>query len=455
MSALAPISASMSSAEPRPVIGIVDDDPIMGESLVQRLQLEGYQAIWWQSGEEALSHLPSVDCRVLVCDIRLPDLDGEQLFRRALPDLGATPVIFITAFGEIEQAVRLMQAGADDYVTKPFEIEVLLRKIAALCVREVVAGNGNPGRETLSASAAMRVVESELLRVTDTASPVLLLGETGVGKEVAARQLHNASARRELPFVVVSCATIPVDRAESEMFGHERGGVTGSRTAHVGLVEQAGGGTLFLDEVSALLPALQGKLLRLLEDGHYRRLGGTQGLVSDARIVSSSNADLPALVARGEFPGRLVLPAERNRAAYPAAAGSLRRYHSSCGALPGTIRPWRRSPLAVLDTGRAGGVARLRLAGKCPGVAQPAWACTWPVSWRAADLGSGDLPGTGVTRSAGRAGRKSRRSARTGRTSAHRGGDIPDQWRDRESCRPARHLPDDALGKDAKVGSLV
>jgi DNA-binding response OmpR family regulator len=202
----------------------VDDDPIMGESLVQRLQLEGYQAIWWQSGEEALFHLPRTDCRVLVCDIRLPDLDGEQLFRRALSNLGATPVIFITAFGEIEQAVRLMQAGADDYVTKPFEIEVLLDKIAALCAREVVAGNGNPGRETLSASAAMRVVESELLRVTDTSSPVLLLGETGVGKEVAARQLHHTSARRDLPFIVVSCATIPVDRAESEMFGHERGG---------------------------------------------------------------------------------------------------------------------------------------------------------------------------------------------------------------------------------------
>lgn len=301
MTASVSAPASPVSAGLRPVIGIVDDDPIMGESLVQRLQLEGYRAIWWQSGEEALSHLPSAGCRVLVCDIRLPDLDGEQLFRRALPDLGATPVVFITAFGEVEQAVRLMQAGADDYVTKPFEIDVLLRKIAALCAREVTAGSGSTGRETLSASAAMHSVEAELLRVTDMASPVLLLGETGVGKEVAARHLHNASMRRDLPFVVVSCATIPVDRAESEMFGHERGGVVGSRIAHVGLVEQAGGGILFLDEVSALPPLLQGKLLRLLEDGSYRRLGGTHELVSEARIVSSSNADLPALVANGTF----------------------------------------------------------------------------------------------------------------------------------------------------------
>ena len=283
------------------MIGIVDDDLIMGESLVQRLQLEGYRATWWQSGEAALHHLQDADCRILVCDIRLPDMDGEQLFRRALPALGAMPVIFITAFAEVEQAVRLIRAGADDYLTKPFEVEALLGKIAALCAREVAAGNSARGREILSASAAMRGVQSELLRVKDAASPVLLLGETGVGKEVAARQLHDASIRRDLPFVVVNCATIPVDRAESEMFGHERGAVTGSRIAHVGLVEQAEAGTLFLDEVSALPPVLQGKLLRLLEDGSYRRLGGTQMLVSQARIVSSSNTDLSAYVAEGRF----------------------------------------------------------------------------------------------------------------------------------------------------------
>lgn len=293
--------ASIAATESRPMIGIVDDDPIMGESLVQRLQLEGYRATWWQSGAQALLQLQDTKCRVLVCDIRLPDLDGEQLFRRALPALGATPVIFITAFGGVEQAVRLIRAGADDYLTKPFEVEVLLRRIAVLCAREVAAGNSTPGQEVLSASAAMRGVEAELLRVKDAASPVLLLGETGVGKEVAARQLHDASPRRDLPFVVVNCATIPIDRAESEMFGHERGAVTASRIAHVGLVEQAEAGTLFLDEVAALPPSLQGKLLRLLEDGSYRRLGGTQVMVSQARIVSSSNADLSALVKQGRF----------------------------------------------------------------------------------------------------------------------------------------------------------
>ncbi len=288
-------------AETRPMIGVVDDDPIMGESLVQRLQLEGYRATWWQSGEEALRHLRDTGCQVLVCDIRLPDLDGEQLFRRALPELGATPVIFITAFGEIEQAVRLMQAGADDYVTKPFDIEALLHKIAMLCSREIAAGSGISGREVLSASATMRGIESVLLRVRDLSRPVLLLGETGVGKEVAARYLHDISTRRDQPFVAVNCAAIPVDRAESEIFGHERGSVSGSRTAHVGLVERAGAGTLFLDEISTLQRPLQGMLLRLLEDGSYRRLGGMQDMISEARIVSSSNADLHALMENGTF----------------------------------------------------------------------------------------------------------------------------------------------------------
>lgn len=277
------------------VIGLIEDDPIMGESLVQRLELEGYRVRWWQTGAKALASLSEIRCQVLICDIRLPDLDGEQLFRQILPQLGATPMIFITAFGQVEQAVRLMQAGADDYVTKPFEVEKLLQKIETLCAREAAAGNDLRGR-----AAAMRLVENELQRIKDAAGPVLIVGETGVGKEIAARQLHEDSARRERPFIVVSCATIPVKHADSVMFGHEAGDA-GSSNSHVGLVEQAEDGILFLDEVSALPLALQGKLLRLLEDGTYRRLGGTQELTSNARIISSSNTDLPRLVSDGRF----------------------------------------------------------------------------------------------------------------------------------------------------------
>ncbi len=285
----------------QPLIGIVEDDPIMGESLVQRLRLEGYQTRWWRSGEAALDSLTETTCHVLVSDIRLPDLSGEQLFRRVLRTLGTTPVIFITAFGEVEQAVRLMQAGANDYITKPFEVDALLTKIALLCAREVTAGSDTLGRQALSGSPTMRRVQSELFAAADKPDPVLLLGETGVGKGVAARQLHDMSLRKDLPFVIVNCATLPAERAESVIFGHERGVIPGSRTAHVGLVEQAGAGTLFLDEVSALAPVLQRKLLRLIEDKRYMRLGGVQEMISDARIISSSNADLPTLVREGQF----------------------------------------------------------------------------------------------------------------------------------------------------------
>jgi DNA-binding NtrC family response regulator len=284
-----------------PLIGIVEDDPIMGESLAQRLRLEGYETRWWKSGEAALASLRETTCHVLVCDIRLPDLSGEQLFRRVLPTLGTTPVIFITAFGEIEQAVRLMQAGANDYITKPFEIDALLAKIALFCAREVTAGSDTPGRQALSGSPIMRRLHDEVVRIKDRHDPVLFLGETGVGKEVAARQLHDVSLRKDLPFIVVNCATLPAERAEIVIFGHERGSIPGSRTAHIGLVEQAGAGTLFMDEISALAPVLQRKFLRLIEDKRYNRLGGMQEIISEARVVSSSNADLATLVREGQF----------------------------------------------------------------------------------------------------------------------------------------------------------
>jgi DNA-binding NtrC family response regulator len=341
----------------------------MGESLLQRLHLEGYRALWWQSGQEALDQFKDAGCHVLICDIRLPDLDGEQLFRRALPDLGATPVIFITAFGEIEQAVRLMRAGADDYVTKPFQVDELLRKIAALCAHGTAARDGNAGSEFLCVSAAMRHIEFELIRAKDAQSPMLLLGETGVGKEVAAHLLHDASSRQEQPFITVSCATIPLDRAESEMFGHERRSVAGARGARVGLVEQAGEGTLFLDEVSALAPLLQAKLLRLLEDGSYRRLGGTSNLLCNARIVSSTNADLPALVAEGRFRRDLYyrlnaielrIPPLRARSddIIPLTEHYLARFARSAGYRVPALTPAARS--ALLDHPWPGNVRELR-----------------------------------------------------------------------------------------------
>jgi DNA-binding NtrC family response regulator len=205
-------------------------------------------------------------------------------------------VLFITAYGDIEQAVRLVRGGADDYLTKPFDIDDLLERIERLL---------GARRATRSASSAlglsepMRRIEALLRRVADVDSSVLFTGESGVGKEVAARFLHQVSARS--PFMAVNCAAIPGELMESELFGHERGAFTGALTRHEGYAERAKGGILFLDEIGDLPAPLQAKLLRLLHDRTFHRLGSTTPLICRARVICSTNRDLEALVAAGAF----------------------------------------------------------------------------------------------------------------------------------------------------------
>ena len=279
-------------------IAVVEDDPVMGGSLVQRLELEGYAPLWWQSGAQALDELCRCRPDLLVCDIRLPDLSGEALLERVLPELGATPVLFITAFGDIGQAVRLIRRGADDYLTKPFDIDDLLERIGRLLAQRSAAP---AGLATLGVSEAMRRIEALLRRVADIDSSVLLTGESGVGKEVAARFLHEVSGRAGAPFVAVNCAAIPSELMESELFGHERGAFTGAHARHEGYAERARDGILFLDEVGDLSAALQGKLLHLLQERRFFRLGGETALACRARVVCATNRDLEALVAAGRF----------------------------------------------------------------------------------------------------------------------------------------------------------
>ncbi len=283
---------------PKACVAVVEDDPVMGGSLVQRLALEGYETLWWRRGDEAMAALRRRRPDVLVCDIRLPDMSGEDLFREVLPDLGAAPVLFVTAFAELEQAVRLIRKGADEYITKPFDIEDFLGRIDRLIARHAPATNSPP---TLGVSAAMREIEELLRRVADVDSSVLLIGESGVGKEVAARFLHQISPHAEAPFMAVNCAAIPSELMESELFGHERGAFTGAHARHEGYAERAGNGILFLDEVGDLPLALQGKLLRLLQERVFTRLGGEDVLAFNARLVCSTNKDLDALVRSGRF----------------------------------------------------------------------------------------------------------------------------------------------------------
>jgi len=276
-------------------IGLVEDDPIMGESIAHRLDLEGYHVDWWQSGEAAMRAVRAEAPDLLICDIRLPDINGETLFDRLVPDHPGMPVLFITGFAQVDQAVRLMRAGAADYIVKPFAIQDFLTKI------EILTRHSRDEASPLGRSMAMRRIDDLLHRVADIDSTVLLTGESGVGKEVAARHLHKLSPRAKAPFIAVNCAAIPRDLLESELFGHERGSFTGATARHIGYVERAAGGILFLDEISELPLALQSKLLRLLESRRFQRIGGESEMISDARVVCATNADLRSAVTRGAF----------------------------------------------------------------------------------------------------------------------------------------------------------
>lgn len=278
---------------------IVEDDPVMGESLIQRLNLEGYDTDWQKTGSEALAALHDRRPDILLCDVCLPDMTGEEIFRAASPRLGSAPVLFITAYGEIDQAVRLMCAGASDYLTKPFAMHDLLDRVEHLLQRHSPPSTN--GKPALGTSKAMQKIETVLRRVADIDSTLLFMGESGVGKEVAARFLHQTSPRADAPFMAVNCAAIPHELMESELFGHEKGAFTGAHTRHEGYAERARDGILFLDEVGELPLALQAKLLRLLQERVYSRVGGEETLGFNARLVCSTNCDLEASVAAGHF----------------------------------------------------------------------------------------------------------------------------------------------------------
>lgn len=278
------------------VVGLVEDDPIMGESLVQRLALEGTIVRWWKTGQEAISELERARPEAIICDIRLPDMNGEDVFRQLASMPETPPFLFITAFSDVDHAVSLMRAGAGDYLTKPFEMPDFLARLSEL----LPTGLAQAGPAALGFSDAMREVAYVLTRVARSKSPVLLTGETGVGKEVAAHYLHELGGGSR-PFMAVNCAAIPAELMEAELFGHERGAFTGALAKHAGYAERAGEGTLFLDEVGELSMALQSKLLRLLEERRFFRVGGERALAVNARVICATNADLQRRVSHGTF----------------------------------------------------------------------------------------------------------------------------------------------------------
>jgi DNA-binding NtrC family response regulator len=278
------------------LIGLVEDDQIMGESIVQRLALEGVTVKWWQRGRDAVREISENRFEAIVCDIRLPDIDGEDVFREAARSSSVPPFLFITGHADIDQAVRLMRAGAADYFTKPFEIDDFLVRLG-----ELMGPSTTSGTHVLGLSPKMKELERLLTRVAKLNSTVLISGETGSGKEVAARYLHAVAGADDRPFMAVNCAAIPGDLLESELLGHEKGAFTGASQRHLGYAERAGEGVLFLDEIGELRSELQAKLLRLIEDKSFYRVGGERSVPFKGRLVVATNADLPKLVQAGRF----------------------------------------------------------------------------------------------------------------------------------------------------------
>ena len=285
---------------------VVEDEAYVRESLASLLERRGYAVTTSGSVEEVVARRQHEGVDLVLADLKLPGASGLSLVERLQPD--GPPVVVLTGHGTVSSAVECVKAGAADYLLKPVDPQELLLVVErALAnrrlVREVryLRGERRGPAEPVGVSAGWREVVALLRVAAPVPTPVLLVGESGTGKEEAARLLHRLSPRSEAPFVTVNCAAIPLELFESEFFGHRRGAFTGAIADREGRFQVAHGGTLLLDEVDALPPLAQAKILRVLQDGTFERVGESRPTSVDVRLVCASNADLVAAVAAGRF----------------------------------------------------------------------------------------------------------------------------------------------------------
>jgi DNA-binding NtrC family response regulator len=290
---------------------VVDDDEAMRDMVIALLEDCGHEANAAHNADQALECLRDREFDAVVSDIRMPGRSGVEMLgeiRELRPD---TPVILMTAFGTIDSAVEAMQAGAFDYVTKPFKRDALLVSLERAFERRSLEQENRRLRRAvdrtssfggmIGASPAMREVFALIRKVSDSRAGVLITGESGTGKELVARTLHFSGARAEKPFIPINCSALPEGLMESELFGHVRGAFTGAVSNKRGLFEEADGGTLFLDEIGDMSLALQSKLLRVLQDRLVRPVGGNRSRMIDVRVVAATNHNLRAAVQDGGF----------------------------------------------------------------------------------------------------------------------------------------------------------
>ncbi len=274
---------------------VVEDDAALRGALVAALRSGGYQTVEAADGEAALQVLATGPVSLVLTDIQMAPMDGHTLLGEVKRQWPQTPVVMMTAYGDIARAVQAVREGASHYLTKPFDIDVLLAEVARF--KRTLASDD----ERAVASPGLRDLYTLAERVAASDATVLVTGESGVGKEVLARFIHARSPRAGRPFVAINCAAIPDNLLESTLFGHEKGAFTGATGSHAGKFEQANGGTLLLDEVSELPMPLQAKLLRALQEREVERVGGTRPIPVDIRVVATSNRDMAGQVAEGGF----------------------------------------------------------------------------------------------------------------------------------------------------------
>lgn len=290
----------------------VEDDPPVRASLTQTLELEGLDVIACGSAEEALPHIQAGAQIVVATDVRLPGMDGLALLDHVIKTDAEMPVVLVTAHGDVAMAVQAMRTGAYDFLEKPFAPErfvdtlkrALDKRVLQVAVDELRGQlQRRSGMEAvlLGNSPAMQQVRAQVLNLADTSADVMILGETGTGKELVARCLHDQSSRRDRNFVAINCGGLPEALFESELFGHEPGAYTSAGKRRIGKIEHANGGTLLLDEIETMPMTLQIKLLRVLQERKVERLGSNDELPINVRVIAATKADLRALSEQGKF----------------------------------------------------------------------------------------------------------------------------------------------------------
>lgn len=299
------------SSQERTKIYVVEDDPGLAELLVEEIETEGFQVRHAISAEDAWEAIPEWAPDVVVTDMKLPGESGMVLIPKLKQMSNPPGILMITAFGTVSQAVEALKQGADDFLTKPLDIEHLLIAIQKVLKQRELQSEVNKLRADsekdgvwhgmLGKSRVMRNLYQDIERVSQTDSAILILGASGTGKELVAKAIHEQSMRKNAPFVAVNCAGIPSELMESEFFGHAAGAFTGAKKARAGLFKEANGGTLFLDEIAEMPFSLQAKLLRVLQEGVMRPVGSDQEVSLNVRIIAATHQNIEERIERGDF----------------------------------------------------------------------------------------------------------------------------------------------------------